>query len=357
MAQRSDHRGFFLWRILILFWDITTSILELFTGVGVFLLAIAMLSKIFRRPSDRLNRFFKKTGKNRFANVGLGIVAVRIAQSSTLTAAIVISLVSGGILSLVQATSLIMGINIGGSLTSLLLVFSAFRIRYFIMFLIFVGAVMRLATKKEKWIRVANVFITFGLLFVGVGMMSSALSGNEIIVGFFESVFGRITFPLWLFLIGTIFSILIQSSSAAIGISVAMVASGLLQFESAIFIVIGVNLGTSFTAIIASLPGNHAAKRVGLFHVVFNLLGSILFLSIVWPLQDVLIPWYQGLIANPVVQMSVFHVVFNTITMLVLIWFIVPLSKLVCWIIKEKQEDMLQDEATGTQVVHEREIL
>lgn len=131
-----------------MFWDIIRSVLELFIGVGVFLLAIVMLSKIFGRPSERLNRFFKKTGENRFTNVSLGIVTVGITQSSTPTTVIIISLVSGGMLTLLQATGLVMGINIGSSLTSLLFVFSAFRIRYFIMFLVFVGAAMRLATKN-----------------------------------------------------------------------------------------------------------------------------------------------------------------------------------------------------------------
>ena len=124
-----------------------------------------------------------------------------------------------------------------------------------------------------------------------------------------------------------------------------MVASGLLQFESAIFIVIGANLGTSFTAIIAALPGNRNAKRVGLFHVLFNLLGALLFLAVVWPLQGVLVPWYQGLIHDPIIQMSVFHVVFNTLTMLVLVSFIVPLNRLVCWIIRDKQDEVPQKEA------------
>ena len=321
-----------------MFWDVTTSVLELFIGVGVFLLAIVMLSKIFGKPSEKLNRLFEKIGKNRFTNVGLGIGMVGITQSSTPTTVIIISLAGGGVLSLFQATGLIMGINIGSSLTSLLFVFSAFRIRYFIMFLVFIGAAIRLAVKNEKWVNLANIFITFGLLFIGLGMMSSALGSNIIIVDFFEGVFSSITFPLWLFLIGTIFAALIQSSSAAIGISVAMVASGLLQFESAIFIVIGANLGTSFTAIIASLAGNINAKRAGFFHVLFNLLGAILFLAIVWPLQGVIVPWYQGQIQDPVIQMSVFHVIFNTVTMLVLIWFIVPLNNLVCWVIKDKRE-------------------
>ena len=327
----------------MMFWDVTTSVLELFIGVGVFLLAIVMLSKIFGKPSEKLDRLFKKIGKNRFTNVGLGIGMVGITQSSTPTTVIIISLVSGGMLSLFQATGLIMGINIGSSLTSLLFVFSTFRIRYFIMFLVFVGAAMRLATKSEKSTQIANVFITFGLLFIGLGMMSSALGNNEVIVNFFQGVFSRVTFPLWLFIIGTIFATLIQSSSAAIGISVAMVASGLLPFESAIYIVIGANLGTSFTAIIASLACNRNAKRVAFFHVLFNLLGAMLFLGIVWPLQGVLVPWYQGLIAEPVIQMSVFHVVFNAITMLALIAFIEPLNKLVCWIIKEKPEDSFQE--------------
>ena len=339
-----------------MFLDITTSVLELFIGIGVFLLAIVMLSKIFGTPSEKLDRFFKKTGENRFTNVGLGVAIVGITQSSTPTTVIIISLVSGGMLTLLQATGLVMGINIGSSLTSLLFVFSAFRIRYFIMFLVFVGAVMRLATKNEKWVKTANIFITFGLLFIGLGMMSSALGSNAVIVGFFEGVFSTITFPLWLFLIGTAFAALVQSSSAAIGISVAMVASGLLQFESAIFIVIGANLGTSFTAIIASLAGNRNAKRVGLFHVLFNFLGAVLFLAIVWPLQGALVPWYQGLISDPVIQMSVFHVVFNTVTMLALISFIVPLNKLVCWIIKDKQEAVLPEGALDSKITLEQGV-
>ena len=340
----------------MMFWDIITSVLELFTGVGVFLLAIVMLSKIFGKPSEKLDRLFKEIGKNRFTNVGLGIGMVGITQSSTPTTVIIISLVSGGMLSLFQATGLIMGINIGSSLTSLLFVFSTFRIRYFIMFLVFIGAAMRLATKSEKSTQMANIFITFGLLFIGLGMMSSALGSNEIIVSFFQGVFTRVTFPLWLFLIGTIFATLIQSSSAAIGISVAMVASGLLPFESAIYIVIGANLGTSFTAIIASLACNRDAKRVALFHVLFNLLGAMLFLGIVWPFHGVLVPWYQSLIVEPVIQMSVFHVVFNFITMLVLISFIAPLNKLVCWMIKEKPESAFQGEEGCRILPHVQEV-
>ena len=339
-----------------MFWDVVTSVIELFIGVGVFLLAIVMLTKIFGKPSERLHRFFDKTGKNRFTNVGLGVTAVGITQSSGPTTVIIISLVGGGILTLFQATGLVMGINIGSSLTSLMFVFTAFRIRYFIMFLIFVGAAIRLATKKEKWVNTANIFITFALLFIGMGMMSSALSGNEIIVNFFTNVFSRITFPLWLFLIGTLFAALIQSSSAAIGISVAMVASGLLPFESAIFIVIGANLGTSFIAIIASLPGNQNARRVGLFHVLFNFLGALLFLATVWPLLGVLVPWYQGLISDPVIQMSVFHVVFNVGTMLALISFIVPLNKLICWIIKDKPENEIQEAGINSNIPQEQGI-
>ena len=336
-----------------MFWNVTTSVLELFVGVGVFLLAIVMLSKIFGKPSERLDRLFKKIGKNRFANVGLGVGMVGITQSSGPTTVIVISLVGGGILSLFQATGLVMGINIGSSLTSLMFVFTAFRIRYFIMFLVFVGAAIRLATKSEKWVGAANIFITFGLLFIGMGMMGSALSGNEIIVSFFTDVFSAITFPLWLFFIGTIFAALIQSSSAAIGISVAMVGSGLLPFQSAIFIVIGANLGTSFIAVIASLPGSQNARRVGFFHVIFNFLGAVLFLAIVWPLRGVIVTWYQGLIYAPVIQMSVFHVVFNTVTMLALIPFIVPLNRLVCWIIKDKPENVVQAEPVISKLASE----
>jgi len=339
-----------------MFWDITTAVLDLFAGVGVFLVAIIMLSKTFGKPSEKLNRFFKKTGENRFANVSLGTAIVGVTQSSTPTSIIIISLVSGGVLTLFQATGLVMGINVGSSLTSLMFVFFSFRTRYFIMFFVFIGAVIKLSTKKEKWLNVANIFIVFGLLFVGISLMSSALSGNEVVVNFFEDVFSRVTFPLWLFLIGVIFTILVQSSSAVIGISVAMVGSGLLQFESAAFIAIGANLGTSFTAVIASISGNKAAKRVAAFHVLFNLLGSILFLAIVWPLQGVFFPWFQGLIYEPIVQISVFHVVFNFGTMLALIGFLKPLNKLVCLIIKDEPEDG-NNELIETKITKEYEVL
>jgi len=321
-------------------WEYTTLVLELFTGMGIFLLSVVLLSKIFGKPSERLYVFFRKTGANRFVNIGLGVAAVGIAQSATPTTIIVISLVSGGMLSLLQATGLIMGINVGSSLTSLLFVFLTFRASYFIAFLVFVGAAIRLATKNEKWVHIANIFIAFGLLFIGLGSMSSVLGNNEIIVVFFEGIFSSITFPLWLFLIGAAFAALIQSSSAAIGI---MVISGLLAFESAIYIAIGANLGTSFTAIIVSLPGNCNAKRAGLFNVLYNLLGAILFLAIVWPLQEVLVPWYQELIYEPIIQLSVFHIVFNTVTMLVLVAFITPLNRLVCWVIRDRLNDVFED--------------
>jgi len=319
-----------------MFWDVTTSIFELLIGVGVFLLAIVMLSQLFGKPSDQLNRLFQKIGNNRFANMGLGIGMVGITQSSGPTTVIIISLVGGGVLSLLQATGLVMGVNIGSSLTSLMFVFTTFRIRYFIMFLVFIGATIRLITKQERMITIANACISFGLLFIGMGMMGSALSSNVIIVDFFTGVFSSITSPILLFIIGTLFAAMIQSSSAAIGISVAMVGSGLLPFESAIFIVIGANLGTSFIAIIASLPNNIDARRVGLFHVLFNSLGSLLFLMVMLPFHSILVPWYQGIIHTPVIQMSVFHVVFNIVTMLVLIPFIKSLNRLVCWIIKDK---------------------
>ena len=319
--------------------NVIYSVLELLIGIGVFLFSIILLGRVFGRPTPKLTKMFEKANKNRVSNMGLGIGVTMITQSSTPTTVILISLVGASIISLWQAAAMIMGINIGSSLTSLIFIFTTFRIRYFIMFLVFAGATIKIITKNESWNRGADMMIAFGLLFVGMMLMSSALSTNEIIVSFFQNLFETIRNPLVLILIGTIFSFLIQSSSAAIGISVAMVGSGLLPFESAIYIVLSANLGTSFTAILASLSCNRQGKRIALVHVIFNFLGLLFFLAVLLPMHSILVPWYQSLIYNEVIQISVFHLVFNVVTMLILLPFARQIMNLTTMIIKVKPNE------------------
>jgi len=298
-----------------------------------------MFTHKLEKPSDRLYRFFARTGKNRYSNVAMGTGMTLVTQSSTATSVIVIALVNGGVLTLFQATGIIMGANVGTSLTSLLTTLTVFPIKYGFMLLTFIGATIKLSTKHKKWTYFANLFISIGILFVGLELMGNAFRHNPVLVDAFTNIFSSVTFPLLLILIGAVFTIIVQSSTAVIGILVVMVSQNLLDFYSVIYLIIGTNIGTSFTAIIVAIPANRDAKRVACIQVLFRLIGSIVFTMLVWPLQGILVPWYQRLITEPVWQLSVFHVIFNIGTMLMLLWFIRPLNWLAYKIIPKKPSE------------------
>jgi len=320
----------------VLMWEIIRAILMLLTGVGVFLVGVVMFTHKLEKPSDRMYRFFAKTGRNRYTGVAMGTGLTMVTQSSTATSVIVIALVNGGVLTLFQATAIIMGANVGTSLTSLLTTLSAFPIRYGFMMLVFAGALIKLFTKRPKWIYAGNLFIGIGLLFVGLHIMSGAFSDNQILMDTFTDLFQAVTFPLLLILIGAVFTIIMQSSTAVIGILVVLVSQGLVDFSSVMFLIIGTNIGTTFTTIIVSLPANRDAKRVACVQVLFKLIGSAVFTIIFWPLQSLFVPWYQNLITQAVWQLSVFHVIFNVGTMFMLLWLIKPLNWLAYKIIPKK---------------------
>lgn len=324
-----------------MFWDLMYSVLMLLTGVGVFLVGIVMFSDSLEKNSAKsLRSLFKKISNNRIAGVGIGASVTAIIQSSSATTVMTIGLVNAGILTLFQATSIIMGANIGTTVTGLLVSMSTFKIKYIFMSMAFVGALIKIITKKDILVRVADLLISFGILFVGLELMSGALSSNVELKNAFEVLFKSVEMmPLVLILLGLVFTALVQSSSAATAIFLSMIANGLLGFNSAAYLVMGANLGTCITAMIASIAANTNAKRAALIHILFNASGVIFFTAILWPLNDVIIPFYTSLIPDPVWQLSLFHVVFNTAMTLILLWFITPLNRLACFLIKEKADD------------------
>ena len=303
----------------------------------MFLVGVVMLTSRFRNPSAKLYKYFETHCKNRTTSMLMGTGVTAVTQSSTATSVIAIALINGGVISLFQATGIIMGANVGSALTTLLTTFTAFPVATYFMLLGFVGASIKLAAKHEKWQVAADMMIAIGILFVGLHLMGRAFRDNVALRDAFEGMFERTTFPLLLILLGTTFTMIVQSSTAATGIFVVMIAEGLMPIQSGIFLVIGANVGTSFTAIIASLGANRAAKRVALVHVLFNVLGAVLFTAIVWPLSGVIMPWFGGLPVAPVWQLTIFHVIYNVGTMLALIGFIGPLNKLVTAIIPAKE--------------------
>ena len=296
-----------------------------------------MFSKVLEKfASGGIRTLLNKISNNRFASFGAGFGVTVIVQSSTTTTVMVVGLVNAGLLTLFQATAISLGAHVGTTFTGILVSLSVFKIKYFFMALAFIGAVMSLVTKKRKIKKVAELLISFGILFVGLELMNKALSGNELLEGIFVNLFETVQLPIWLILLAAGFTIIIQSSIALIAILLTMIGNGLIDFETAMFLVMGSNIGTTFTAIFASLAANISARRAALINLTNVTMGVTFMTCILWPLKDVFVPFYGSIITDPVWQLSIFNVLFNLTKASILIWFINPVTRLVCRVIKEK---------------------
>ena len=310
------------------------SVLKLLTGVVIFLGAVKIFTGCLEKNfSHKMRGLFGKMRENRWAAVGVGAGATALMQSSTAATVMTVGLVNAGILTLFQATAVIMGANVGTTVTSLMVSLSTLQIKYIFMALFFAGAALRINT---KYIIAANFLIGFGGIFIGLEFIGMAFSGSEFLQNIFTGLFERVTFPLLLVLLGAVFTGIIQSSSASVAVYMGMLSGGVLDFNSAVFLVFGSEIGTCFTTLLASLNANTNAKRAALTHLLFNVLSAAIFTMFLWPLGGYLIPFYERLVPNPVWQLSVFQVLYNVAATLILIWFIAPLNRLVCFLVKER---------------------
>ena len=321
------------------------SLIWLLAGVGIFIVGMNFMSGALEKSAGSgMKKLLEKISNNRFSGVGIGAGVTAIIQSSSATSVMVIGLVNAGVMTLIQATPIIMGANIGTTITGLLV---ALKNDYFNMamyFLAFAGVMMGFF-KKEK-IKIAGSLCSgLGLIFVGLNIMSSKEAfGNENIQNMFISIFEKINFPLVLILVGVIFTALIQSSSAATGVVITMVGTGVLTLDLALFIILGANIGTCVTALLASVGANANSKRVALIHFTFNTIGTALFTALIWIFKDptinLLVSMFPG--DDPMslqMRVSVFHVVFNVTTTLMLLPFVKQLVKYSCLIIKDKKNE------------------
>lgn len=321
------------------------SLIWLLAGVGVFIVGMNFLSDALEKSAGAgMKTLLGKISNNRFSGVGVGAGVTAIIQSSSATSVMVIGLVNAGVMTLIQATPIIMGANIGTTITGVLV---ALKNDYFnmLMYLLAFAGVMMGFTKTEK-VKLAGLLCSgLGLIFVGLNVMSSEQAfGNPLVENLFLNIFTVIDFPLLLILVGVIFTALIQSSSAATGVVITMVGAGVLPLDLALFIVLGANIGTCVTALLASVGANANAKRVALIHFTFNVIGTVVFTAIVWlfrePMVDFLVAMFPG--EDPMslqMRVSIFHVIFNVTTTCLLIPFVHQLVNYACFVIKDKAED------------------
>ncbi len=329
--------------------QLVQSLIWLLAGVGVFIVGMNFMSEALEKSAgEGMKKLLGKISNNRFSGVGIGAGVTAIIQSSSATSVMVIGLVNAGVMTLMQATPIIMGANIGTTITGVLV---ALKNDYFNMamyFFAFAGVMMGFF-KKEK-IKITGLLCSgLGLIFVGLNIMSSEQAfGNPLVETMFQGIFTVIDNPFLLIIVGMVFTALIQSSSASTGVVITMVGTGILPLYLALFIVLGANIGTCVTALLASVGANANSKRVALIHFTFNVIGSVIFTAIVLifnePMIQLLISIFPG--EDPMalqMRVSLFHVIFNVTTTCVLLPFVSSLVKYSCIVIKDtpKEEQKL----------------
>ena len=306
---------------------------SLLGGLGLFLFGMKMMSEgLENMAGDKMRRVLELLTNKRPAAVGVGAGVTALVQSSSATTVMVVGFVNAGLMTLLQATGVIMGANIGTTITAQLI---AFKLSDIAPFILFIGMIMTMFFKKRKAIRLGEIILGFGMLFVGLALMSEAMSPlreNEA----FRNFLVNFKSPVIGILIGASFTAIIQSSSASVGILQAMALLGLIDLDSAVYVILGQNIGTCVTAIIAAFGTSTNSKRAAGIHLVFNLAGTIIYLIVLAVFPN-LVPWIQSLSPDNVSrQIANFHTVFN-VSVTVLLFPLAPqMVKLVSFVIKDK---------------------
>ena len=329
---------------------IFASIIMLFAGAGVFIAGMNMMADgLSKSAGSGMKKLIGTVSNNRLSGVGIGAGVTAIIQSSAATTVMAIGFVNAGVMTLVQATPVIMGANIGTTVTGLIVALSgskgAISFSDIAILLAFIG-VMMMFVKKEKVKLIGSILCGLGIIFVGLGIMGDALDPDKFpqLTSTFATVFTAIDFPLILIVLGAVFTAIIQSSSAATGIVITLVGATtalgepVLAVSSALFIVLGSNIGTCVTALIACVGTGTNAKRTAFTHFIFNVIGTVFFTAILWPTGN-LFPDLLKILPTPEMQIAVFHVIFNVTTTLVLVPFINYLVKLSTMVIKDKKAE------------------
>lgn len=303
-------------------------------GLAIFLFGINLMGDALTNfAGPKLRGYVEKYTSNPVKGVLVGVVITGLIQSSSATTVIAISFVRAGVMSLEQAIGVILGANIGTTVTAILI---GFNLDYLSYFICLIGVGVFLFSKKRKGKYIGEILIGFGLLFIGLKMMGDSLAALKNIPGFEDVVTSLGKSPIIAVLVGALLTALIQSSSAFIGIVQSLYASGAIGLSLSLGFLFGANIGTCITGILASLGGSLSAKRTSLFHVLFNVLISVIFLMLLVPYQGLVSFVAKSLSLNPMMTIAVAHFTFNFIGMILFMPIISQVSKILHKIIPGK---------------------
>ena len=315
--------------------DIVKAVLVTLGGLGVFLFGMKILGDYLQNAAgDKIKNMLGKVGNNRFAAVGIGTAVTAVIQSSSATTVMVVGFVNAGIMTLFQATGIIMGANIGTTITAQIVALSVLPVTEFFVMLTGIGFFLTMISKPK--VKTAGMIIAgFGMIFSGLYIMSAAMNTVSEMEQI-RNLFAAADDPFLLFFIGLAITGIVQSSSATTGILITMAGSGLVTLRAALFATLGINIGTCVTALLAGIGANANAKRASVIHLLFNCFGSLVFFILCYfaPVDK----WLLAAFPEIETQIAMFHTFFNVVTTLVLVWFIKPLVKLATLMVPERKK-------------------
>lgn len=324
-------------------------VLALLGGLALFLYGMQMMSANLEVVAGtRMKQILEKLTSNRILGVLVGAGITAVIQSSSATTVMVVGFVNSGLMTLKQAVWIIMGANIGTTVTGQLVALDIGKVAPLIAF---AGVAVVVFSKKKQIQAVGSIAAGLGVLFIGLGMMSDAmmpLRDSETFINLMTSFSN----PLLGILAGALFTAVIQSSSASVGILQALAVSGLIGIDSAVYVLFGQNIGTCITALLASVGANRNAKRTTIIHLLFNIIGTLIFvtLTLCLPFTDWIAEWFPN---SPAAQIANVHTIFNVVTTLILLPFGTLLARLAERILPDKATREKRDSEQWLRGLHD----
>ena len=300
--------------------EIGSMLMQLAGGLGLFLFGMKLMGDgLEMAAGSKLRGMIERLTKNKYMGALVGLVVTAVIQSSSATTVMVVGFVNAGLMNLAQAVGVIMGANIGTTVTGVMI---AINLTAIAPIAVLIGVVMISFIKRNSVKHIGQIIAGFGILFMGMKMMSTAmepLSESEV----FTSLMTSFSNPLFVVLVGLVFTAIIQSSSASVGVLQALGAAGAITLPSAIYVIYGQNIGTCVTALISSVGTSKTARRTAVVHLMFNVFGAILFIviSMLFPFAELVQRIAPG---SVMAQISIVHVIFNIVCTAIML----PLSSL-----------------------------
>ena len=315
-------------------------------GVATMMLGMKLMGNALEQVAGKgMKKLLGKVTTNRFAGIGVGVAVTSIIQSSTATTVMLVGFVNIGLMSLAQATNVIMGANIGTTITAHIVSLSGVSnvdIGAIASMVGFAGIMIVMLLKNDRVKSVGNILVGLGMIFIGLEFISNYatqimfVEGNKLSPhGWVRAIFQADHFPLLLVAIGVILTAFVHSSSTITSLMVVLASVGVLTFENALFLALGANIGTCITSILSSAGAQVNAKRTAIVHLLFNVFGCLIFIVPLWIFKPQIARVFASISSDVGRQIAVFHTLFNVVTTLVLLPFVNAIVKLACLIIPE----------------------